>query len=254
MKINATRLSLARSRMVRQARRSGRAKVLSGTSSRSSSKTNILNSLRGTSSGSTASTTQTKKLLKYEDIEDSANGIQSVYKNMLNLVKKANNTTDDAAKTSQDASNSETDKETDSNQQKMVSYVKKFIDNYNSIYDNLVDIGEASCKAYATQLKSITGLNEKALENVGITKNSDGTLAVDSKKLDAAAFDELKNIFATDGKYASQINDKCAGIEKSVSTSITALNKLYGTSNYNKYGTSSSYYGNNIGNWYNYLG
>ena len=176
---------------------------------------------------------------------------------MMNLAKTVDSEskkTSDATSTSQDISKSTTYTETDTNQQKMVSYVKSFIDKYNSIYEKLVDIGETSCKAYAAQLKSITVLNESSLESAGISKNSNGTLTVDSKKLDAADFDELKNIFAADGKYASQINDKCAAIEKIVNTSLTALNKLYGTSNYNKYGTNSSYYGSSIGNWYNSLG
>ena len=256
MKINATRLSLARSRMVRQARRSGRTKILNGLSSRTSSN-NILNSLNGTSSQSASNASQTKKLSKYENVEDAANSIQNIYKNMLNLAKTVDSEakkTSDTASTSQENSSSATSGQTDSNQQKMVSYVNKFVDKYNAIYENLVGIGETSCKAYAAQLKSITGLNEKALENVGITKNNDGTLTVDSKKLDTADFDELKSLFATDSKYAAQINDKCACIEKSMSTLITALSKLYGTSNYNKYGTSSSYYGSNIGNWYSSLG
>lgn len=258
MKINSTRLLLARSRIVRQARRSGRTKILNGLSGSSSSKSSIINSLSGTGT-STMSASQTKKLIKYENVEDAASDIQGIYKNMVNLLKtvddkKKSEKQADTTTTSQDTVNSATSEETDSQKSKMVSYVKKFVNDYNTIYENLVDIGETSCKAYAAQLKSITGSNKKALENVGITRKSDGTLAVDAKKLDKAGIDELKELFATGSNYASQISDKCSGIEKSVSISITTINKLYGTSSYNKYGTSSSYYGSSKGNWYNNLG
>lgn len=242
MQIHGVKASLARARMVRSARRKGMTKVLSGRKNTSSSG----NTNRIYSTGTdTKSNSASKKITMYETVQKSADALQKNVKELVSYkdIKSDTATTDEVSK-----------KTEDTDRKKMISYIKDFVENYNDMYDALGELGGSVNQAFQKQLTSQYTSEEKALDNIGITKKKDGTLSIDTKKLEAAGIGDLKKIFSAEDSYASKVSDQCKSIEESADATIRVLNKMYGsTQNYSKYGIGSYYYGSS-GNRYSSWG
>ena len=88
MRINSSRSSLARARMIRSASRKAKAKAL-GKKTSSSTRTNITNRI----SNSTA-TTASRQLSLYEDVEKYAKALQTDVKNLAKY-KETDSTSDE---------------------------------------------------------------------------------------------------------------------------------------------------------------
>ena len=174
-------------------------------------------------------------------MEKSANNVQANVEKMLKL-DGMTYTDDETGKKAQ---------ENDKNN--LIKYIKDFVTDYNEVYGDLTDIGGTTNKSIKKSFDSIISTNKTALEELGITVSKSGELTIDEKKLTDADFDKLKALFTKDGGFADKISTKMELVENTASTSLTALNKLYGaTSTYNKYGTSNSYFNglNNYGGGY----
>ena len=128
--------------------------------------------------------------------------------------------------------------------QEMVSYIKKFVENYNDMYEALEDIGGSSNKVFMTQLSSVYAGTQDELKTIGITKNSNGKLSLNTKTLETADIADIQKLFCVSDSYASKISSKCKTIADCAESTIEVYNKMYGTqTTYNKYGSSSYYYG-----------
>lgn len=237
MRINSSRSSLARARMIRSASRKAKAKAL-GKKTSSSTRTNITNRI----SNSTA-TTASRQLSLYEDVEKYAKALQTDVKNLAKY-KETDNTSDED-KTTQD---------TATQQKEMVSYIKEFVTDYNELYSSLGDIGGTTNTMFQKQLKTFTTASLADLKTVGITMDTKGKLSIDTRTLEAAGVDKLQKVFAQSDSYASKVSEKCENIESCAKTTLKVLDRMYGTQNtYSKYGTNSYYYGSS-GRWYNTRG
>ena len=236
MRINSSRSSLARARMIRSASRKARAKTLSKRTS-SSSKNNTSNITNSTS------TAASKQISLYESVEKYAKNLQTNVKNLANYK--------DTDSTSKEET---TTKDTTEKQKEMVSYIKQFVDNYNGLYESLGSLGGTTNLFFQKQLKSFTTASETDLKAIGITMDTKGQLSVDTKTLEAADIDKLQKVFAQTDSYATEVSGKCQSIESCAKSTIKVLNRMYGTqSTYSKYGTNSYYYGNS-GSWYSAQG
>ncbi|MDE7000318.1 MAG: flagellar filament capping protein FliD [Lachnospiraceae bacterium] len=239
MNIRSSRNSLLRARNLRSARRSRAGKVISSRTSRSNGNSYSSSTQRTTSKSTLLN--QTKQLAMYERMEKSANNVQANVEKMLKL-DGMTYTDDETGKKAQ---------ENDKNN--LIKYIKDFVTDYNEVYGDLTDIGGTTNSSLRKSFDSIISTNKTALEELGITVSKSGELTIDEKKLTDADFDKLKALFTKDGGFADKISSKMELVENTASTSLTALNKLYGaTSTYNKYGTSNSYFNglNNYGSGY----
>lgn len=229
MNINSSRNSLLRARNLRSARRSRAGKIISSRISESGSSTKSGSTKRTTSSS--ALLTQTKQLAMYEKMEKASNNIQGNVEKMLKL-DGMTYTDDETGKKAQ---------ENDKNN--LLKYIRDFVSDYNEVYRDLSDIGGTTNSSFKKSLDGVVSANKTVLEEMGITVSKSGELTIDEKKLTSVDFDKLKELFTKDGGFADKIGSKMEIIERSASTSLTTLNKLYGaTSTYNKYGTSNSYF------------
>ena len=267
MVIRGTRTSLARSRMIRAARRSRSGKVLSNRSARNSS--SRLNSSSRTNNAS--DTKQTKQIALYEEVQKAADDMQKTAKALLELgtvktetTTKADATnaeaaakTDDTATKTEASSKSETSTEekTEEEQKKeIISGVKDLVEQYNAIYHNLDELGGSVNTIFLSKIKQLMGKCEDELKKVGVSVNNNGTLSWTSKTLENADLNTLKNVFCKSKGVTEKLIEKAEYIESNAASTIQVMNRMYGTQTlYNKYGTSSAYYGNN-GNWYSALG
>lgn len=226
MQIRGAKVSLARSRAIRSAQRSRRGKVLNGSSSRrSSSKTNS-----SSATNSSDSTAKTKKIALYEEVQKAADDMQKTIKKLIELGKT----------------------ETESKKE-MITCVEDFVKQYNSIYENLEDLGGSVNTIFLSQVKTLMENHTDALKSTGVTLNKNGTLSVTEKTLENTDLETLKNVYCKSGGLTEKLGEKVEYIGANVSSTIAVLNRMYGTSTYNQYGTSSYYYGNS-GSWYNAIG
>lgn len=174
----------------------------------------------------------------------------------------AASTTTTAATTTTDATTSSTTTATTTTQtntkteeelkKEIIAGVKDMVKQYNIIYNNLDDLGGTVNTLYVSQLKSLLSNSAATLEKAGVVVNKDGTLSITDKTLEGADLSTLKEVFCKSGGITEKLMNKCEKIESNASSTISVINRMYGTSTYNKYGTSSSYYGSS-GSWYNAL-
>lgn len=261
MVIRGTRTSLARARMIRNARRSRSGKVLSRSSSRNTS--SRLNSSSRTNN--TSETKQTKKIALYEEVQKAADDLQKTAKALLELgtaktevttKTESTATTEATAKTeSTTTTTTQTKEKTEEEQKKeIVSGVKDLVKQYNIIYQNLDELGGTVNTVFLSKLKQLVGNCEDELKKTGVSINRDGTLSITTKTLENADLNTLKSVYCKSNGIVDKLIDRAEYIESNASSTIQVMNRMYGTqTSYNKYGTSSAYYGSS-GSWYNAIG
>ncbi|MBQ6993475.1 MAG: hypothetical protein IJN64_03120 [Lachnospiraceae bacterium] len=265
MVIRGTRTSLARARMIRNARRSRSGKVLSNRSARNTS--SRLN--RSSRTNQTSDTKQTKQIALYEEVQKAADDMQKTVKALLKLdTVKVDATTKEESTVNADTtaekttttgtstkSEVQTKGKTEEEQKKeIISGVKDLVEQYNVIYRNLDELGGSVNTTFLSKLKQLMRNSEDELKKMGVSLNKDGTLSVTAKTLESADLKSLKDTFCKSNGIADKLTDKAKDIENSAASTIQVMNRMYGTQTlYNKYGASGAYYGNN-GSWYNALG
>lgn len=194
--------------------------------SRSAALLNSINNKNNIFSQNTATAAQTQKLyynMKYhaEQVADYADKLTDI----------SNKSIFTAAKESGDTS-------------EIVSNIKGFVKQYNEMLKSLHDSGTRADVNYLTQLNSVSSINKLGLASCGVTRNADGTLSVDEKKLAATDIDTLgklwngKNSFAgRAGQYAdSVVSSAERSMKAELSSSYSNLFKNYGNSgNYFNY-------------------
>ena len=178
----------------------------------------------------------------YEKMEKSASEIQSDVKNML-TIGKMSYTDDETGK-----------KAHENDRESLISGIKSFITDYNLVHSALDDISGMVNLAFRRTLDSTISTEKTALGEIGISISKDGVLSVDDKALSEADEEKIKTLFDKEDCFADKISTKMKAIESSASNSLTALNKLYGsTSTYNQYGVGNSCYNGsyyNSSSWY----
>ena len=231
MRINSSRNSLARARMIRSANRQRRTKVLS-------SQTNKTDKGNISSDTTRTDTSTSRQITLYENMEKAAKALQTNVKNLQNI----NWDTD----TDKDKEGTQ-----DSIKKKLLEQINEFAGDYNSLYKSLDQAGGTTNTMFQKQLKALFTTNQKNLAEIGITMDAKGTLSIDSKTLEAADVDKLQKIFCDKDSFAARVSDKCETIKSCANSTIKVLNRMYGTQTaYNRYGTNGYYYGSS-GSRYN---
>lgn len=231
MRINSSRNSLARARMIRSANRQRRTKVLS-------SQTNKTDKGNISSDTTRTDTSTSSQITLYENMEKAAKALQTNVKNLQNI----NWDTD----TDKDKEGTQ-----DSVKKKLLEQINEFAGDYNSLYKSLDQAGGTTNTMFQKQLKALFTTNQKNLAEIGITMDAKGTLSIDSKTLEAADVDKLQKIFCDKDSFAARLSDKCETIKSCANSTIKVLNRMYGTQTaYNRYGTNGYYYGSS-GSRYN---
>lgn len=199
--------------------RKGRIKALSTKSS-----TNKTNSSSSSNKTSTSTNSTSAQVTGYENVEKYAGNLQKDAKSLATLVTA---TTDTVTQESE-----------------LTSAVKEFISDYNNLYESLDDAGGTTNTVFQKQLKACYTDAKSELSAAGITMNTKGMLVLDTTKLEAADTETLQQIFKGTDSYANKVSSKCQSIESCAASTIKVLNRMYGTqTSYNRYGSSSYYYG-----------
>ena len=120
---------------------------------------------------------------------------------------------------------------------KMYKALKDFVNNYNSLLDEVENAETTSLLRTGTSLVSFTKANQKALEAVGISVGSDNKLSIDEDKFKEASKSSVQSLFQSTGGYAYQIDAKASNLKinadelaKKVPRSSTGSSKNTGLS------------------------
>lgn len=214
MRVNSSVRNLARARMIRSARRS-RGSRLYNTKALSTNNLNNTNNTR-----KTGTTSATKQIAMYERVEKSANALTKNVEDMMAVGKKTEISEKDKAG--------------------MISDIKSFVSNYNSVYSALGDL-QGSANLYRMTAGKVTEDYADELEKIGITVSKEGELSIDKEALEAADFEDIRSVFGVENGYADKMSDRFGIIEQFASNSITSMDRLYGTTTYNKNGGYNAY-------------
>ena len=124
----------------------------------------------------------------------------------------------------------------------IVSNIKGFVGQYNSMLANLRASGSIMDNSYLTQLNSISSMSRSDLESCGITKNADGTLTVDEKKLAATDIDTLEKVWNGSRSFPDRAALWADSVKANAERSMKAeLSSSY-SNLFKNYGNSGNYF------------
>lgn len=134
---------------------------------------------------------------------------------------------------------------------KIVKQIQGFVDDYNTMRNSMEKLGGQVRQVYIQQLDRQVTKNAKALEEIGITQNKDGTLSVKSSTLREADLEKIKSLFGTADSFANKVSDISNGVEKNARDNLYELKFRSYSSGYSKTGSYSESYKSTTGRRYN---
>lgn len=124
----------------------------------------------------------------------------------------------------------------------IVSNIKGFVSQYNSMMQNLQESGSRTDNTYMTQLNSIARMNSSELASCGVSRNSDGTLSVDDKKLAAADIDTLQKVWNGNSSFPARAALWADSVESSAERNMSAQASNTYSNLFNNYGSKGNYF------------
>ena len=134
---------------------------------------------------------------------------------------------------------------------KIVKQIQGFVDDYNTMRNSMEKLGGQVRQVYIQQLDKQVTRNAKALEEIGITQNKDGTLSAKSSALREADLEKIKSLFGTADSFANKVSDISNGVEKNARDNLYELKFRSYSSGYSKTGSYSESYKSTTGRRYN---
>lgn len=128
----------------------------------------------------------------------------------------------------------------------LAANIRGFVSQYNSMLENLRDSGTRSDNTYLTQLNNISSMKSSELASCGVSRQSDGTLVIDDKKLEASDPGSLEKIWGGRSGFAGRVSLWADSIESSAERSMEAKASTGYSNLFDHYGSS--------GNYFNFLG
>lgn len=156
---------------------------------------------------------------KLNDILSSLNNKEEASKDQAAAAKKLEESADDlgnsAVKLSQNGRKSllNADEEGNYNMEAIASAVNEFVDNYNATKKAVVDSGNSRAIQTAVSMVENTAVNEKMLNKVGITINSDNSLSLNKETLKGAEMSDIKSLFSGTSSYMYTVAKQASQIE-----------------------------------------
>lgn len=163
--------------------------------------------------------------------------------------KKEDNITEENKTTESVEDTSENSAETQ--RSKIEKQIEGFVEDYNTMRKSMEKLGGQVRQIYIQQLDKQVTKNAKALEEIGITQNKDGTLSVKSSTLKEADIEKIKALFGTTDSFANKVSDISNGVEKNARDNLYELKFSSYSSGYSKTGSYSQSYRNTSGTRYN---
>lgn len=130
----------------------------------------------------------------------------------------------------------------DGSTEEIIAAVKGFVNHYNSMMANMKESGGRSDVNYQIQFNSLAGRNSSALASTGVTRNADGTLTVDEKKLGQTDVDTLEKVWGGSASFAGRAALQADSVERYAERSMEAKASSAYSSLFNGYGSKGNYF------------
>lgn len=131
--------------------------------------------------------------------------------------------------------------------EKIVDEIKGFVTQYNQMLDDLEESGTSTDTSMLSQLNSMSRAGASELAKTGVIRQSDGSLAIDEKKLLAADVDTLEQVWGGNG-FPARAAARAGSVEAAAERNIEAEK----STTYNPFAKSNLYnYGSNVGSRFN---
>lgn len=125
--------------------------------------------------------------------------------------------------------------------------IKGFVTQYNNMLDDLKKSGTKTDANFLNQLNSMSRAGERELSQTGVTRQADGRLVIDEKKLLAADIDTLEKVWGANG-FPAKAAARAGSVEAAAERNIEAEK----STTYNPFAKSNLYnYGSNVGSRFN---
>lgn len=221
---------ILQNRLVSQAKSRSRSQSTSRNKvlqSSSNSKNNVLDAIKKQAKGQQygLSEADTKSKENYTAMKKAAESLKGHTKNLLLMPDK------DWEKL--------TEEEVSKYKEEAVSEVTALIEDYNKMIKSMAEEGGKVNEIYLKQMKGYFQNAKGKLEELGITQNNDGTLAVNQELLKAADAQKLKEVFGTQGTFVEDIGKRAENVISNAETNLALLNKSQyaGSYSYNQHGS-----------------
>lgn len=119
------------------------------------------------------------------------------------------------------------------------SQVSSFVSSYNTLITNMAQTGGKTNKNFLSDLNQLISDHEEELAAAGVTRQEDGTLALDASVLADADMDTLSGIFGPDASFAGKLGEQVDAIAERTATTVNTL-QIYSTA-YSNSGSYSEY-------------
>lgn len=167
----------------------------------------------------------TKSKENYTSMKAAAESLQKRTKSLLNMPEKEweNLTEEENAKYKED----------------VMTAVSGIITDYNEMMKRMTDESGSVNDIYVKQMKGYFQNAKSKLEELGITQNSDGTLALNKELLKASDPGKMKEILGSSGTFIEDIHKRAENVIANAETNLAVLNRSQyaGNYSYNQYGS-----------------
>lgn len=121
----------------------------------------------------------------------------------------------------------------------VISEATSMAEAYNQMVQAMTDEGGTVNEIYLKQMKGYFQNAKSAMEDIGITQNSSGTLSVNAELLKAADIQKLVNTLGMEGTFVDDIGKRAQNVISNARTNLAILNKSQyaGLYSYNQYGS-----------------
>ncbi|MDD7176707.1 MAG: hypothetical protein SPG09_07270 [Lachnospiraceae bacterium] len=117
--------------------------------------------------------------------------------------------------------------------------IASLLNSHNTMIANLMEAGGNANKNFLSELNQLMKDYGKELSAVGITRNEDGTLALDAETLAGADMDVLSEVFGPDADFSQKLTGQMDTIVQKTATTVDTL-QIYSTA-YSNSGSYSQY-------------
>lgn len=124
----------------------------------------------------------------------------------------------------------------------VVANIKGFVSQYNSMMQNLNDSGSRADANYITQLNNASSTYRSDLASCGVTRNYDGTLVVDDKKLAGTDVETLEKVWGKNSSFPARAAIWADSVEASAERNMKAEASNTYSNLFNNYGSSGNYF------------
>lgn len=132
-----------------------------------------------------------------------------------------------------------TEEEVTKYKEDVVTEVSGIISDYNQMIKKMTEEGGTVNEIYTKQMKGYFQNAKSKLEELGITQNSDGTLALNKEILKTADASKMKEVLGKAGTFIDDIGKRAENVIANAETNLAVLNRSQyaGNYTYNQHGS-----------------